>query len=178
MRVAWEKSSGIERDTGTCSRCIPEEVAGAADRLDVKSQGMRRRRIRMALRLLTRASGYWCCHILVWDNLGGKPICGRVGVVEENPVFHHRLCKVWDVHCPNGEISSNQQDAQGWSSEESWQLIHTLFRWAWIFEQKWKLNDNQRRSLIPLKAAPSSLFLGRLPFFNPPWRWKKWIKIT
>lgn len=80
----------LEREMLTCSRCIPEEVAGCADRLDVRAgEGDT-----MALRLFTRASRYWCWYWCGTDNLEEKSICERFGVVEMSPVFYHGPCKV------------------------------------------------------------------------------------
>lgn len=62
----------LEREMLTCSRCIPEEVAEPADRLDIRARGVG---IQMALRLFTRASRYWCWYWCGTDNLKEKSIC-------------------------------------------------------------------------------------------------------
>lgn len=54
----------------------------------VEGAGNEERQIRMAQRLLTRAFGCWCCHVLGWNHLGAELDCRRVRAVAVNPVWH------------------------------------------------------------------------------------------
>lgn len=135
--------------------------------------------IKRALKLFTRATRCGCCHVLVWDNLGDKSVCGRVGVAEVNPVFYCGPQKVWDVCYTDGEIPKKQRDTQAYSSEElGWRMTRILFSRTWCFEQEWELKTS-REGLSPL---PSKLHLPHSfeedCHFSLPKSWKSLIKVT
>ena len=154
----------LESETWTCSRCVPAELPGPADGLG-RGAGNEEREMRTARRLLTRALGCWCCQVLVWEHLGAELVCGRVGVVAVNPVWHCGPGEVWDVYYTDGGRSSTQQDPQAWSSEESraerWH-IHSIVE-PDILNKSGKLRQLERGFHHSPQSCTFPLLWGRPP---------------